>query len=85
MKELLKTALMSQDVNEFYADKLIKTFDEGLPITDEVSNVVIWAITSEDESEDDDHDDYLSRISTNFDYAINQLRLAQQAVENFKK
>lgn len=76
---------MSQDVGEGYVDKIIKTFEEGLPTYDEVSNVIIWAISSENEAEDDDHDDYLSRISTNFDYAINQLRRAQEAVDKYRK
>lgn len=83
MKDLLKEALMSQDMSEFGVEALLKRIEDQEPILDEVSAVVIWAITSEDPEEDDD--DYLSRISTNFDYAINQLRRAQAVVDNYRK
>lgn len=74
---------MTGDVGEKYVDKVIELHENNEEIRDEVSSLIVWAITSEDPEEDDD--DYLARISTNFDYAINQLRRAQAVVDNYRK
>lgn len=89
MKDLLKAALMSQDYSKETAEKITNDPDYDLS-DDPITHVIVWAIESEQEISNapfvgEDFNDYLSRVSTNFDYAIHQLRRAQEAVDKYRK